>query len=136
MKKLDKIFGPIIAVFLIIGVIYAFYKSDQLHHNYAFAVGTVTEITPSGYENFGDYSVLYEYKVNGQTYRDNNNLKYCSGQNMAQIKVLLIGKQFPVAYGTKDASGGVLLLTQDHADQFKYTLPDSVKYYDSILTCK
>jgi hypothetical protein len=136
MKKINSLVGPIIAAFLIIGVIYAFYKSDQLHHHYAFTNGMVTQITSPGYKNYGDYSVLYEYKVNGQTYHDNDNCKYCPGQNMGQIKALLIGKKFPVAYGTKDASAGVLLLTQDDADKFKYTLPDSVKFYDSVLTCK
>src|SRR6185437_1665370 len=136
MERINKIFGPIIAGLLIIGVIYAFLKSDQLHHHYAFTVGTVTEITLPGYKSFGDYSILYEYEVNGKIYHDNNNFKNCSGQTMAQIKALLIGKTFPVAYGTTDASGGVLLLTQDHADQFKYTLPDSVRYYDSVLNCK
>ncbi|MDO6430218.1 hypothetical protein Q4E93_06465 [Flavitalea sp. BT771] len=136
MKKINKIFGPIIGALLIIGVIYTFYKSNQLHHHYAFAVGIITEITPPGYKGYGDYSVLFEYKVNGKTCRDNNNFKYCPGQNMVQIKALLIGKQFPVAYGTKDASGGVMLLTQYHADQFKYTLPDSVRFYDSVIMCK
>lgn len=136
MKGVNKIFGPIIAGLLIIGVIYAFLKSDQLHHHYAFAVGTVTAITPPGYKSYGDYSVLYNYQVKGQTCRNNLNCKICSGQTVAQIKALLIGKQFPVAYDTKDAVTGVLLLTQDDADQFKYNLPDSVKYYDSVLSCK
>ena|ERR1700677_4703280 len=136
MKKLNKIFGPVIAAFLIIGVIYAFYKRDQLHHYYAFAVGTVKAITPPGYKSYGDYSVLYNYEVNGHAYRNNLNCKICSGQTMTQIKALLIGKQFPVAYDTKDPVTGVLLLIQDDADKFKYTLSDSLKFYDSVLTCK
>jgi len=136
MKKINRIIGPVIAAFLIFILIYAFYKSYQIHHHYAFTVGTVTKITPPGYKSYGDYSVLYKYEVNGRTYRDNNNCKYCSGQTMAQIQALLIGKQFPVAYDTNDASGGIMLLDQDHADQFKFILPDSLKFYDSVLTCK
>jgi hypothetical protein len=52
------------------------------------------------------------------------------------IKALLLGKKFPVVYGTKSPSIGYMLLSQDYADKFKYTLPDSVRYYDSVLNCK
>lgn len=136
MKKIDKIGGPIIAALLIIGFIIMLYKGYQFRHHYAFAVGTVIAITPPGYKSSGDYSVMFNYKVNGKIYGGNNNLDFCSGQNRAQIKTLLTGKQFPVVYGIKSPSIGYMLLTQDYADKFKYTLPDSVKYYDSVLTCK
>lgn len=136
MKKLNKIFGPVIAALLIIGFIYMLYAGYQFRHHYAFAIGTVTEITPPGYKSSGDYSIIFKYKVNGKIYGGNNNLDFCNGQNRAQIKTLLIGKQFPVAYGIKSPSIGYMLLTQDYAYKFKYTLPDSVKYYDSVLYCK
>jgi hypothetical protein len=136
MQKIDKIGGPIIAVFLVAGIVYAFYKSDQLHQHYAFTGGTVTAITPPGYRGYGDYSVLYTYVVNGRTYHDSKNYKSCSGQTRGQIKALLIGKHFPVVYDTIDAATGILLLIQDDADKFRYTLPDSVQFYDSVLTCK
>jgi hypothetical protein len=52
------------------------------------------------------------------------------------MKDLLLGKQFPVVYGTKDPSAGTMLLSQDYADRFKYQLPDTVRFYDSVLNCK
>jgi hypothetical protein len=41
-----------------------------------------------------------------------------------------------VVYGTKSPSGGVMLLNQDYANNFKYQLPDSVMFYDTVLNCK
>jgi hypothetical protein len=136
MKKANKIGGYIALAFLIIGFLYMLYKGYQFRHHFAFTTGTVTYITPPGYKSSGDYSIVFEYKVNGEVYHGNNNPNFCEGQSREQIKALLLGKQFPVAYGIKSPSAGFMLLNQDYANKFKYTLPDSVRYYDSVLTCK
>lgn len=136
MKKANKIGGYLALAFLIIMASFAIYKGYQFRHHFAFTTGTVTEITPPGYKSSGDYSILFEYKVNGKVYRGNNNPNFCDGQSIEQIKALLLGKQFPVVYGIKSPSAGFMLLNQDYANKFKYTLPDTVRYYDSILTCK
>jgi hypothetical protein len=135
-NKVNKIGGYIAVAFLIGMLIFIFYKRHQLLHHFAFTLGRVTEITKPGWKNYGDYSVLYEYKVNGKRYNANSNFKYCQGQSMAIVNSLLVGKIFPVAYAIESPIAATLLLTQDNADQFKYTLPDSVRYYDSVLTCK
>lgn len=136
MKKINRIGGIIALAFLISMVVIGIYKRHLLLNNFEITTGEVTEITPPGWKNSGDYSVLYEYKVKGKMYRSNNNYNYCRGQNMTEIKSLLVGKQFPVAYAVKDASTGTILLKQEDADRFKYQLPDSVRYYDSVLSCK
>jgi len=135
-KKVNKIGGYIAVTFLIGMLIFIFYKRHQLLHHFAFTLGKVTEITKPGWKNYGDYSVLYEYKVNGKRYNANSNFKYCQGQSMATVNSLLVGKIFPVAYAVESPIAATLLLTEDNADRFKYVLPDSVKYYDSVLTCK
>ena len=43
-------------------------------------------------------------------------------------------KQFPGVFAVKSPFGGTMLLTQDFADKFR--LPDSVRFYDSVLTCQ
>jgi hypothetical protein len=136
MKKANKIGGYLALAFLIIMASLAIYKGYQIRHHFSFTTGIVTYITPPGYESSGDYSIVFEYKINGEVYHGNNNPNFCDGQNREQIKSLLLGKQFPVVYAVKSPSAGTMLLTQDNADRFKYTLPDSVRYYDSILTCK
>ena len=135
-KKLNKIGGNAVIAFLAGMLIFIFYKGYQLHHHFAFTIGRVTEITRPGYKNSGDYSVLFTYDVNGKVYGNNDDFNYCSGQTMAGMKSLLLGKQFPVVYAVKDPSGGFMLLTQDYADKYKYQLPDSVRHYDSVLNCK
>jgi len=105
-------------------------------HHFAFTTGMVTAITPPGYKGSGDYSIVFEYTVDGQRYKGNNDLKFCPGQDRERMKTLLLGKKFPVVYGTKSPSGGGMVLSQDYADKFKYKLPDSVRYYDSVLYCK
>ncbi|HXB94206.1 MAG TPA: hypothetical protein VNU70_03570 [Puia sp.] len=134
--KINKIGGYIAAAILIGLVIFLFYKGYQIRHHFAFTTGRVVEITKPGWRNSGDYSVLFEYVVKGKMYGNNNNYNYCSGQSRAGMKSLLVGKQFPVVYAVKEPSGGFMLLTQQYAEKYKYQLPDSVLYYDSVLTCK
>ena len=134
MKKINK--GHIFVGLFIFAFLCMLVKVYLFWHYYAFTTGTVTAITPPGYKNSGDYSIIFLYTVNGEQYHGNNNLDFCSGQNRKQIEALLLGKCFPVVYGTKSPSGGGLLLNQDYADKFKYTLPDSVRYYDTVLYCK
>lgn len=136
MKKANKVGGYLALAFLIMMASIAIYKAYEIRHHFAFTTGIVTYITPPGYKSSGDYSIVFEYKVNGEVYHGNNNPNFCDGQTREKMKLLLLGKQFPVVYAVKSPSAGTMLLTQDNADRFKYTLPDSVKYYDSILTCK
>jgi hypothetical protein len=137
MKGLNNKIGARIVVSLFItGLLCMLYKGFQFRRHFAFTTGIVTAITPPGYKGSGDYSIIFEYTVNGELYHGNNNPNFCSSQNMAQIKALLLAKQFPVVYDTKSPSGGFMLLSQDYADKFKCTLPDSVRYYDSVLNCK
>jgi hypothetical protein len=63
-------------------------------------------------------------------------LDFCGGQTRKQIEDLLVGKRFPVVYGIKSPTGGGMLLSQDYADKLKYQLPDSVRHYESVLSCK
>lgn len=129
--------GARIAISLfVIGFLAMLCKVYLFWHHFAFTTGTVTAITPPGYKGPGDYSIVFVYTANGEVYHGNNDLVFCSGQDREQIKALLLGKRFPVVYGTKSPSGGAMLLSQDYADKFKYTLPDSVRYYDSVLYCK
>jgi hypothetical protein len=136
MKKANKVGGYLALAFLIIMASIAIYKAYQIRHHFAFTTGRVTYITPPGYKSSGDYSIVFEYKVNGEVYHGNNNPNFCDGQSREQIKALLLGKRFPVVYGVKSPSAGFMLLNQDYANKFNYTLPDSVKFYDSVLTCK
>jgi hypothetical protein len=135
-KKINKIGGYIAVGFLIGMLIFIFYKKHQLLHHFTFTSGRVTEITKPGWKNYGDYSILFEYQVNGKRYNANANFKYCQGQSMATANLLLVGKIFPVAYAVETPSVATIILTQENADRFKYVLPDSVKYYDSVLTCQ
>lgn len=127
-----RIFGSLLIIFFL----WILYEGFEFRRHFAFTTGTITAITPPGYKGSGDYSIVFVYTVNGEVYHGNNDLVFCSGQNRAQIKALLLGKRFQVVYGTKSPSGGTMLLSQDYADKFKYALPDSVKYYDSVLYCK
>jgi hypothetical protein len=117
-------------------VIIGLYKKYLLSHNFAFVTGKITEITRPGLKSSGDYSILYEYHVSVKRYGSNNNYNYCGHSGIKKLSALLVGKSFPVAYAVKDASTGIMLLTEESAIPFHYQLPDSVKFYDSVLTCK
>lgn len=135
-KKVTRIGGYVAVVFLIGMISFIFWKSYEVRHHFAFTTGKVVDITKPGWKNSGDYSIVFEYSVNAHTYNGNNNYNYCSGQSMSQLKSLFVGKHFPVVYAMKDPSGGFMLFTQNYADRYKYKLPDSIRFYDSVLTCK
>jgi len=83
MTKTKRISG-IIALTVFIGAfIYVLYAGYQLRHNFKFTEGTITEITPPGWKHSGDYSIVFEYQVQGKVYSGNNNYDYCHGQSMA-----------------------------------------------------
>ena len=136
MANQNKILGYLGGAFFVFMIGYIFVKGYLLHHHFAFTKGTVTRIIGRGYKGSSDYYVLFEYTVNGEVFHADDGFNYCGGQNMDQVKSLLKGKQFPVVYATKSPSGGAILLRQDFANKFNYTLPDSVKVYDSVLNCK
>ena len=136
MTTSKKIGVIIVSTFLVGMVIAGLWKRYLLTHDFAYTTGTVTNITVRGYKSGGDYSILYEYVVMGKMYGSNNDYNYCHGQSIAGLKVLLAGKQFPVAYAVKDPSTSTLLITKKYADQFNYKLSDSARVYDSLLTCQ
>jgi hypothetical protein len=132
----SKVGARIAVSILVVGFLCMLYFGFQFRHHFAITTGTVTSITPPGYKGPGDYSIVFEYTVNGELYHGNNDLEFCRGQDRERLKALLLGKRFPVAYGTKSPSIGYMLLNQEYANKFKFTLPDSVRYYDTVLNCK
>lgn len=55
---------------------------------------------------------------------------------MSKMRLLFVGKQFPIAYSTKDISISNMILTLKDAERFKYKMPYSLLIYDSIIECK
>ena len=134
-KKIGLIGTPIVIAFFAGMLIYMFYKGYQIHHHFAFTTGRVTRIIGPAWGST-KYDIIYEYKVNGEAYSGNSGYNKCDGQNTRQLGSLLLHKQFPVVYAVNSPSGGAILLTQDFADKYNFQLPDSVKFYDSVISCK
>jgi len=134
-KKIRRIGTPIVLAFFSGMLIFMFYKGYQIRHHFAFTTGRVTRIIGPAWSST-KYDIIFEYKVNEEVYSSNNGYNHCDGQNHSQLRSLLLGKQFPVVYSVKSPSGGAMLLTQDFADKYKFQLPDSVRFYDSVLSCK
>jgi hypothetical protein len=134
----NKIFIAIIICFFLIGGFYTIYSRYQLKHNYEITVAHIYDIQVAGYRNGGDYSILYEFYVNGKKYINNNNYNYCGDLNLNKIRSLLKGKDIAVAYPSAAHNLGIgqLLLTQRDAERFNYKISDSLLIYDSIFTCK
>lgn len=74
--QFNKIGGRIALAFLVIMFFIALYKGYLLRHDYKFTTGKVTEITPPGSKSSGDYSILFEYWVNGKAHHNNDNYNY------------------------------------------------------------
>jgi hypothetical protein len=134
-KKIGRIGLPVILVFFACMISYGVYKGYQIHHHFAFTTGTVTGIIGP---RWGDtkYDIIFEYKVNGEIYSNNDGYSTCEYLSHSKLVSLMVAKQFPVVYATKSPSGGFMLLTQDFANRYKFQLPDSVRFYDSVLSCK
>ena len=135
-KKINKFTGILAATFLICGLILIFYKRHQFLEDYKFTRGKVIDVTTPGYKSSGDYSIMYTFKVNGKTHFNNENLNLCGNLTRAKVKILIAGKDFPIAYSANDPGTCTILVTLENAERFHYIFSDSLKKYDSILTCK
>ena len=134
-KKIGRIGTPIVLAFFAGMLIYMFYKGYQIRHHFAFTTGRVTRVIGPAWGST-KYDIIYEYKVNGEFYWGHNGYSTCDRQNKAQLGQLFLGKQFAVVYAVRSPSGGTMLFTQDFSDKYKFQLPDSVRFYDSVLSCK
>ena len=135
-KKINKIGGILAASFLIAWILVSLFRIHQFRINYKYAHGQVIEVTIPGWKSSGDYSVKYKYRVNDKMYFNDQNYNYCSYSDMATVRLLLKGKSFVVAYSVSDPRMSTMLITFKNAKKFNYTFSDSLKKYDSILTCK
>jgi hypothetical protein len=136
MEKVNKYLGYAILMFIIFWIGRTFYKNNQLKSDYKFTKGKVNDIVSSGWKGYGDYSLLYDYTIDGVKYASNVNYKLCDGLTKGKVRASLMNKFFPVAYSAKDITQSVILITQEDAAMFKYTIADSLLVYDSILMCK
>ena len=133
-KKINKIAGITILIFLAGGVLFALYMRYQLFHHYAFTSGKIREITTA--KARGAYTILYDYRVNNSLHHGEQEFDYCPGWGRKRIDSFLVGKSFPVVYAVDWPSADNMLIKQERAALFNYKLPDSVLYYDSVLTCQ
>jgi len=114
-------------------LIYMFWNEYEFRYHFAFTTGRVTRIIGPAWGST-KYDIIFEYKANGEVYSGNNGYNKCNGQNTSQLGSLLLHKQFPVVYAIKSPSIGTMLLSQDFANKYKFQLPDSVRFYDSVLS--
>jgi hypothetical protein len=134
-EKIHRIGLPIVLTFFASMLIFMFYKGYQIRNHFAFATGRITRIIGPAWGS-NKFDIIFEYKVNGEIYGGNNGYNTCNNENEKRLGTLFLKKQFPVVYALKSPSAGTMLLTQDFADKYKFQLPDSVRSYDSILSCK
>jgi hypothetical protein len=134
-KKADQV-GSIIAIAFALAMLVFIYGNRNLaRHNYIIDYGRITAISPPA-SSGGYYTLFFDYHVNGKIFNGNSKFQFCNKEDIDQIKGLLIGKQFPVVFTKRSPDDGLLLFNQKNADKYDYQLADSIKRYDSILTCK
>lgn len=135
-RKINKIIGLICLLLIAFYLIWSIYGSYQLHNDFSFTTAKINHIALPGWKSSGDYSVLYEYEVNGEKYKGNANYNLCPNQTRDDISVAIVNKRFPVAYSKKQIGTSAIILTESRARDFNYKIPDSLLVYDSLLTCK
>ena len=121
----------LIALFVVVGL----FKRNEFEKHYITTSGMITDIVSAGSKNSGDYSVLYEFKVNGHTIQGSCNHYLCGSLTFDYLKGLLRNKSFPILYSTTASSQNVIVLTIKEATRFNFNIPDSIKKYDSIINC-
>ena len=134
-KQKNKIGGYIGIAFLVVAFVLMVYNALDFGRHHKFTQGIVTNITGT-YKDGGNYSIIFQYSVNGKKYFGNNNDNFCGDLTMGKIRTLLIGKTFAVAYSENHVSVGAMIIKKDFAIKMGCNLPDSCLVYDSILTCK
>jgi hypothetical protein len=134
----NNIKGILALVFFVGMGSYIAYSIYQLKNNFKITAAKVNEIQVSGFKNSpGDYCVLYEYYIDGEKYKSSSCYSFCNNtQTVKKVRALLQDKTFPVAYAQKSKSVSFLLILQKDADKYNYIIPDSLRIYDSVLSCK
>jgi hypothetical protein len=136
IKDVNKYTGFVVLFFIVFWIGRSIYKNYQFKGDYKITIGRVNGIASSGWKSSGDYSLLYDYTINGIRYTANSNYNLCDGLSKDKVGSLVINKFFPVAYSVKDVTKSVIIITQKEATIFNYVIPDSLLSYDSLLTCK
>ena len=76
MKNINRIGALLIIGFLVFWLIRSLYKNFQFKNDFEITIGQVSKITTPGWKSSGDYSMLYEYTINGKKYVGNNNYTF------------------------------------------------------------
>ena len=133
-KKNSKLITIVLILVLITS--WALWKRHQFSKNYKICIGNINRITTPGWKQSGDYTILYEFKVEGKTYNGTTNRNFCGNLDMDKVRSLLVNKSFPIAYLPGDCETCTLILNNDDARRFNYHLSEDLNKYDSILTCQ
>ena len=134
-KIINIIGGSIFVSVIVIWVINNFNKYDQLSRNFVIAEGIVNQIAPATYKN-NNRSIIYEYTIEGKKYLGENSLSLCGDLTNDKVRTLLINQRFPEAYSPNDSSLSIIIITQKDAKRFNYKMTESLRKFDSVLTCK
>jgi hypothetical protein len=113
-----------------------FYRAWLVKKDHRFTIGVVTSVGEPGYRSTGDYAINYEYYLDGHRHYMNFNSKFCGNLTIHELNERLSGKHVAVAYSTQHPGDCVLLITLEMAEKYHFVMPDSLKVYDSLLTCK
>jgi hypothetical protein len=135
MKYIKIITTVLLSILIAFWLFWSDYKIRHLRTNFIITTGHITGITGASFKN-NNRSVLYDYLVNGKTLHGENNLSPCVTMNSQELLQLLANTKFAVAYDFDDTSKSEIILREREAKIYKFHLPQSLKFIDSLLSCK
>jgi hypothetical protein len=117
MKLRDKIIGLLFAILVALGILWPFYRKNELNTNYVLLNCKIISKS-SNYKSIESFDCQLIYK---------GSIKSVSANSGVKKKNIFVGKYFPMAYSPKLNMGQILITPKDFKD-YNIPFPDSLNW--------
>jgi hypothetical protein len=122
----------VIALFYFLYLLVNYRKEDR-KRKFVTTIGTITNVI-WGHKN-GRYIVQANFKVNGFVLYTSA-LTQCAETKLKYLYNKLKGKGVLVVYDSTNINNSQLLIDEEGFKEYNINMPDSLKWIDSLTTCK
>lgn len=108
-------------------------KTNSLKKNNTTITCTITSVRLSAKN--GKFIIGAEFIVNNKIQTLSTQMS-CSDYKLYDLSIKLVGKSVIALYEPNNPSNNILLLEEKMFNSFHINMPDSLRWIDSIATCK
>ena len=127
INKKDILPYTIIIVFIFSVVIWALINKKQLKDAHEISIAKISDYTYGGRGHVGSLTLIFNFKIESKDIEGSTEYQ-STDLSDSDVKLLFLGKSFPVTYNPNNPKNCLLLIKQKDFERFGYTFPDSLKW--------